>query len=164
MRNVYWYFASSTTASSGFVAPQGANGLLRREADGAVARWTSENAGAAVLDQSAQALAPEVVALQFSYFDGTEWLTDWDSDVRAGLPVAVEIALAMVDPSVPLPTQSFSFATPASEQPGYRVYRQLVHLPMGSPTTDPSTTSQTSGESSSSTSTSGGASSQGSQP
>ncbi len=39
--------------------------------------------------------APEVVSLKFRYFDGTRWRKSWDSLSRKGLPVAVEMTLAV---------------------------------------------------------------------
>lgn len=40
--------------------------------------------------------APEVVSLKFRYFDGSKWRKSWDSLARKGLPVAVEMTLAVV--------------------------------------------------------------------
>ncbi len=40
--------------------------------------------------------APEVVSLKFRYFDGSKWRRSWDSLARKGLPVAVEMTLAVV--------------------------------------------------------------------
>ena len=40
--------------------------------------------------------APEVVSLKFRYFDGSKWRKSWDSLARKGLPVAVEMSLAVV--------------------------------------------------------------------
>lgn len=39
--------------------------------------------------------APEVVSLQFRYFDGSKWQNSWDSLAKKGLPVAVEMNLAV---------------------------------------------------------------------
>ena len=39
--------------------------------------------------------APEVVALQFRYFDGAKWRSSWDSLDRKGLPVAVEMTFGV---------------------------------------------------------------------
>jgi len=38
---------------------------------------------------------PEAVAMEFSYFDGTEWLESWDSESDGGLPKAIEITLTL---------------------------------------------------------------------
>ncbi len=40
--------------------------------------------------------APEVVSLRFRYFDGSRWRRSWDSLARKGLPVAIEMRLAVV--------------------------------------------------------------------
>ncbi len=40
--------------------------------------------------------APEVMSLNFRYFDGSKWHKSWDSLARKGLPVAVEMTLAVV--------------------------------------------------------------------
>jgi hypothetical protein len=39
--------------------------------------------------------APEVVAMKFRYFDGSKWRKSWDSLARKGLPVAVEMTVAV---------------------------------------------------------------------
>lgn len=39
--------------------------------------------------------APEVTALRFRYFDGSRWRNSWDSLARKGLPVAVEMTVAV---------------------------------------------------------------------
>ncbi|MHB8898262.1 MAG: PulJ/GspJ family protein [Thermoguttaceae bacterium] len=40
--------------------------------------------------------APEVMSVRFRYFDGSRWRGSWDSLARKGLPVAVEMRLAVV--------------------------------------------------------------------
>lgn len=40
-------------------------------------------------------LAPEVVEISFMYFDGTQWLEEWDSSLQQALPVAIEIKLSL---------------------------------------------------------------------
>ncbi|MGI6420517.1 MAG: prepilin-type N-terminal cleavage/methylation domain-containing protein [Thermoguttaceae bacterium] len=39
--------------------------------------------------------APEVIALKFRYFDGSAWQGSWDSLAKRGLPVAVEVTMAV---------------------------------------------------------------------
>jgi hypothetical protein len=38
-------------------------------------------------------LAPEVTEVQFRYFDGVDWLEEWDSALQERLPNAVEVTL-----------------------------------------------------------------------
>ena len=47
------------------------------------------------LAAAAQLLAPEVVSMQFRYFDGLSWQTEWDSVVAQRLPNAVEVTIGM---------------------------------------------------------------------
>lgn len=52
------------------------------------------------LDDGSILLAPEVVGLEFRYFDGSIWTSQWDSITRESLPAAVEVRLqiASLDP------------------------------------------------------------------
>jgi type II secretory pathway pseudopilin PulG len=45
--------------------------------------------------EPSELLAPEVVEICFMYYDGTQWLEEWDSSVQEGLPVAIEIKLSL---------------------------------------------------------------------
>jgi hypothetical protein len=48
---------------------------------------------------------PEVVSVQFRYFDGAGWSSSWNSLQRNSLPVAVEVRIGLADPqtSAPIP-------------------------------------------------------------
>ncbi len=53
---------------------------------------------------------PEVVALEFRYFDGSSWTSSWSSIDRKSVPVAVEVVMqlapaAAADASQPVPVQ-----------------------------------------------------------
>ncbi len=61
---------------------------------------------------------PEVAQLEFRYFDGKAWSSEWDSLQRKSLPVAVEVAIRMryYDPSqqdLPAVPTTASTASPA---------------------------------------------------
>jgi len=43
-------------------------------------------------------LAEGVDAINFRYYDGEEWVDDWDSRIKGGLPKAIEVVLVMKDP------------------------------------------------------------------
>lgn len=55
---------------------------------------------AAVLSR-AEHLAPEIQTVSFEYHDGTEWVTDWDTEVAGGLPNAIGITIAFRSPNYP---------------------------------------------------------------
>ena len=167
-----------------YYVPVGADGrgtgLVRREMDRAASRYAADQGGSEP-QLHEELIAPEVTAVEFSYYDGSEWLTEWDSSVSKGLPIAVGITLSFA----PLPGSAAAASMPAStslspsspglsattgiSQPGYPVYRLLVHIPSGkgaseepaaetTESTDPASTS-TSGSSTSGTSGSSGSSS-----
>ena len=69
-------------------------GLVRRSLDRAITRWTQEQGHLDQITNTGQLLAPEIIALSFSYFDGVEWTTTWDSSAQ-GLPWAIQITIAM---------------------------------------------------------------------
>lgn len=43
-------------------------------------------------------LAEGVDGLNFRYYDGEEWVDDWDTRTKGGLPKAIEVVLLMSDP------------------------------------------------------------------
>lgn len=46
-----------------------------------------------LISSNAQMLAPEVTEVQFRYFDGVDWVEEWDSSLQERLPNAVEVTL-----------------------------------------------------------------------
>ena len=73
-------------------------GLIRTEGDRLIVQSVEANGGGAAAISKSQALAPEVAALAFRYFDGTTWYTVWDSAENGYLPRAVEISIAFTPP------------------------------------------------------------------
>ncbi len=59
--------------------------------------------------------APEVMSLKFRYFDGSKWRNSWDSLARKGLPVAVEMTLAVV--SLEQAEQTRTASSPTAAEP-----------------------------------------------
>lgn len=122
LRTVYYSFFQSVSVDS--TLPDARVGLTRRELDfetpeeleseeftgASEVSLTDESppeevstlSGASTFDQllevgmdSTVTWAPEVVSLQFRYFDGSKWQSSWDSLARKGLPVAVEMNFAV---------------------------------------------------------------------
>ena len=75
--------------------PDLSGGLIRRVLDRATASWAQENGNSDLLARGTAVIAPEVVGLEFAYYDGVEWVEYWDSAERGGLPLAVAIAMAV---------------------------------------------------------------------
>jgi hypothetical protein len=82
---------------------------------------------------------PEVIGLEFRYFDGNAWTGNWNSMERKSLPAAVEVLVRMQDSDSPAPPQAVTAeAEAALEEPGPEetarpsgpVHRMVVDLPM----------------------------------
>lgn len=128
----------SDFAMIGLPPDQPLQGLGRRSLDRSAARYALQNAGYSQVDQQTQLFAPEVTFIQFRYFDGLQWLSEWNSDVFGGIPLAVEIAIAL-QPSTDRnadgsrsDTQSTSTQTLWQFDPQH-VYRLVVYLPAAEP-------------------------------
>ncbi len=81
--------------------------------------------------EKAVLLAPEVLDLEFAYFDGEELLDHWNTDTQGGLPHAIEITLKLAkDPLIDLsrrPTDDAEESLPRLEDA--LAYRLFVRLP-----------------------------------
>jgi prepilin-type N-terminal cleavage/methylation domain-containing protein len=75
------------------------HGLARLEGDRLVMNLADSQGNLEALAAQTELLATEVTALEFLYFDGAEWLTEWDSSAMGALPRAIQINL-MVDRQV----------------------------------------------------------------
>jgi hypothetical protein len=69
-------------------------GLVRRSVDRAVTQYSYEMGQSDQLLRTGELIAPEVLAVEFQYFDGTTWQTQWDGS-QQGLPQVVKITIAM---------------------------------------------------------------------
>ncbi len=131
-------------------------GLVRREVDRSVTLYAAENGDLGSLEASETVLAPEVVALEFRYFNGTEWVSEWNSEDEGALPVAVEVAIA-VGQSEAIPEEVTPGQPPAldpaaalSGTDDFQIYRLVVPLPTAEPPKDESETMEADSTSSSS--------------
>lgn len=70
-------------------------GLYRREVDRAASAYRKDPDSPSQPDEYSKLIAPEVVSMQFRYFDGTDWKTEWASEDEGGFPLAVEITLLL---------------------------------------------------------------------
>lgn len=114
-----------------FLEYSGGIGLVRRELDYSVTNWSAESGQTQPLDQSGRLFAPEVTYLEFRYFDGTEWLTEWSSEEMGGLPKAVEIVIVITSQRKGNQANALRTSLVTGQQTNGReyVYRKVVHLP-----------------------------------
>jgi hypothetical protein len=161
LRNVAYYISSDSASISGnptsisgnsTMNPGSANstqqtcsGLVRRDMDRASVLYASQTGATTDMNAAGKPIAPEVESIQFAYYDGTEWLSSWDSTQNGGLPLAVQITLAITRP-----------ANRNGEIPPPGVYSLLVSIP----TDQSSSAASSSSSSSSSTSSSSSSTSQ----
>jgi hypothetical protein len=125
---------SAMTAMAGMTGT-GGSGLVRRAMDRAVTAWASQSGSLDTQVTYGDLLAPEVNYLEFRYFDGTQWLTEWDSATLGGLPVAVEITIG-IDPAYGLDQASADVAQmrelSMSDMTEY-MFRLVVRIPTAKP-------------------------------
>ncbi len=68
-------------------------GLARLEGDRMAIQYADVASDVQALAGAAEVLAPEIVSVQFRYFDGQNWVAVWDSTASGALPQAVEVTL-----------------------------------------------------------------------
>lgn len=123
----------AASLTSGPVAlPNG--GLVRRSVDRAVTQYAYEIAQTSQLLRTGELIAPEVLALEFQYFDGATWQTQWDGS-QQGLPFVVKITIAMqrdslakskpIDPGIAIS----SITTDMMQEYGIEVYSTNTIIP-----------------------------------
>ena len=129
---------------------------MRAEMDRAVTVY-SDAGGSGSYYSAAQLLANEVVGLGFEYFDGTEYLTEWDSSTSGTLPRGIRVWLS-VQPLYGMSEEELQAAQAGKkvEPTDFFFVISLPTVPIAAATTTESTNTSSSASSSSpSTSTTG---------
>ena len=132
------YFLRTDESSQAGVPNQGGSsstGLVRREMDRAVASWASQDGSLDSSEHPGEILAKEVTYLEFRYFDGSSWYTEWDSEQMGGLPAAIEITIS-IDPAGGQNPQDMDVATAtelAATDVNEYIFRLVVSLPVAQP-------------------------------
>ncbi|QGJ71091.1 Hypothetical protein PBC10988_27940 [Planctomycetales bacterium 10988] len=135
-KTVTYYVMNSELGGTLFAT--GANqaeGLYRREQGRAFEIYALEQALDTVSDSESLPLAEEVMRIEFQYFDGTEWLLEWDSSERGGLPIAIQILLVLRSARAQGTGGLGNYITSADESALESYYHQTVFLPVAQPTT-----------------------------
>lgn len=83
--------SSESTGTSGNMS----GGLVRRSLDRAVTQYAYANGNTMQISRTGEIIAPEVVGIEFSYFNASSgWQTQWDS-AQLGLPHVIKVTLAL---------------------------------------------------------------------
>jgi prepilin-type N-terminal cleavage/methylation domain-containing protein len=111
----------------------GSGGLVRRQLDRALTLWAESQGTLDRLQRTGQLVAPEVVAIEFQYFDGLQWLPAWNS-AEQGVPWVIQVTLAMQTAGAarqqPLAAGGdLSMLIASGQAAGLRTYQLMVALP-----------------------------------
>ena len=128
--------SSETDASAQdvFIDDPTTPGLVRGQLSRAITSYAMNNGNFQGVQDTDQLLAPEVIALEFQYYDGYQWMQYWDSDEFEGLPLAVKIRMTMRSNS-PYSSggvlDAFYGNTTDSDGRVAVTYQKIVRLPVG---------------------------------
>ena len=104
------------------------HGLFRRELDRAVSLYAQEEGFEEDFNEELPPLAIEIDSIEFLYFDGASWLSEWDTEANEGLPVAVRVAVA-VRKAPPTNPKASDWATWNAEEEPPSVYSAIIMIP-----------------------------------
>ena len=141
VKTIAYYYRSvdnttATTATSNRFggSTKERTGLVRRVLDRAVTLQASETGGLTGVEDVGEVIAPEVTAIQFEYFDGMQWVYEWDSEEMGGLPMAVRIPLSVSTAQATEETSSPLLSGTNTLQTGTdMIYSLVVRLPTAKP-------------------------------
>jgi type II secretory pathway pseudopilin PulG len=98
-------------------------GLMRRELDRTITAYANQTGNIASIDSQGELLAAEVTAIEFRYFDGTQYLLEWDTAATTALPLAVEVSIWLRPP--------VSGRAAEEKDQTNTLYRMVVAIPTG---------------------------------
>ncbi|MEM9586895.1 MAG: prepilin-type N-terminal cleavage/methylation domain-containing protein, partial [Planctomycetota bacterium] len=101
----------------------GAAGLVRRSLDRTASVYAAVEGNISSLNQTGELIAPEVLSIEFSYWDGFQWQIEWSSDEMGELPLAVKVVMQVSDPNTALGAEVDALVEP-------RTFAHVVRLPM----------------------------------
>jgi type II secretory pathway component PulJ len=104
-------------------------GLVRQTIDRAVRDLAEQSGNTAVLNGGQVLVAPEVVHIEFRYFDGAAAVEAWDMQELQTMPRAVEVRIWLADANE-VDTVSTTYNTGGSIPDSSHMYSQTVDLPL----------------------------------
>lgn len=129
VQRIRYYIDALGTAAAGAPSMTAGTGLIRRQVDRAIASWAAADGQSEAPGELIQELAPEVTEIEFYYYDGYEWLEEWNSTPEQPLPLAVEITVGIL-PRQLRQSLDMNAAAPADAiDTGVLYYKLIVHLP-----------------------------------
>lgn len=111
---------SIASQSTGVAETDMTGGLVRRSLDRSATAYASLTGSLTSLTQTGDVIAPEVLAIEFEYWDGLTWLLEWNSDDYGELPLAVRVRLTMNDVA-------------SIEEDSLRIFSHIVRIPLAQP-------------------------------
>jgi hypothetical protein len=125
--------------------------------DRAAASFSAQDGNLDASEHPGNLLAAEVNYLEFRYWDGSSWYSEWDSEQMGGLPAAIEITIG-IDPAAGRNPEDMDIKAAnelAAADLNEYMYRLTVHLPVAKPLVVDESTEMTSDALGASTGTSG---------
>jgi hypothetical protein len=116
-------------------AQRRAGGLVRQTIDRAVRQMAEQAGNSALLESGQVLLAPEVVQIQFRYFDGTAGVEEWNMQERGAMPTAIDVRIWLAPNDAndaSLDQTSRVVAAPGSRTllSNAHMYSQTIDLPL----------------------------------
>lgn len=109
----------------------GTVGLARMEGDRLAMEAADVSSDLPSMAAQSRIIAPEVIGLQFRYFDGTAWLEAWDTEYYGSVPRAIEVSLGMKQPEGYQPPGQAKSPTLTEPPPRWQTF--VIHLPITEP-------------------------------
>lgn len=137
VKNVAYFLQNTDSSQSSASSSVGgtATGLVRRETDRAAASFSAQDGSLDASEHPGSLLAAEVNYLEFRYWDGSSWYSEWDSEQMGGLPTAIEITIG-IDPAAGRNPEELDVKAAndlAVADANEYMYRLTVHLPVSKP-------------------------------
>ena len=142
--------AGSAAATSLSPAEQlRAGGLVRQEVPRRMRIWAEQMGNTTLLEAGQSLVAPEVVHIQFLYFDGTQITDIWNMLERNALPLAIEVRIWIAPTGSDVAAKA-GMLDAATLSNNTRQYSQTVYLPMAEVANSAATSTSSSSQSGSS--------------
>ena len=130
VKSVAYFVSDSAPANNNSLFARSASsangGLYRRQMDRAVAAYVSDEGGKRV-DAFAKLVSAEVAFISLRYFDGDNWVEEWDSEAAGGFPPAVEVVLVIDPARTDENTTNYQYS--GFDRDTMQMYRSVIHLP-----------------------------------